>query len=187
MAKSLVLRRDQRNHVALGSTELAVARKATVAIARTTVLAATGLFLALAASAASAGIASPDGRARKAHTAGVAKVTDTAKLRYIRHVGSQLLEEGAAQGTLPGSMRAHCNLGSTFTASFTIYTHDGTIDGRGTATPRGSGLYESFAGTLVVTGGTGRYTYAHGHAGLYGTFDRRTYALVVQTTGSLSY
>ncbi len=158
-----------------------------MAVARTAALAAVGLFLALAANAASAGLVSRDGRAPQAHMAGVAKVTDTAKLRYIRHVGSQLLEEGAAQGTLPGSMRAHCNLGSTFTASFTIYTHDGAINGRGTATPHGSGLYESFAGTLIVTGGTGRYTHAHGRAGLYGTFDRRTYDLVVQTTGSLSY
>ncbi len=186
MAKSRVLRRNKRNHVALESTELAGARKATVAIVRPAALVAAGLFLALAPNAASS-VAAPDSHAPQAHMAGVARVTDTAKLRYIRHAGSQLLEEGAAQGTLPGSMRAHCNLGSTFTATFTIYTHDGAIIGRGTATPRGSGLYESFAGTLIVTGGTGRYTHAHGHGGLYGTFDRRTYALVVQTTGSLTY
>jgi hypothetical protein len=84
-------------------------------------------------------------------------------------------------------MRADCNLGATFAASFTIYTNGGTIQGHGKATPHGSGIYESFAGTLIVTGGTGRYTHAHGHAGLYGTFNRRTYALTVQTTGSLSY
>lgn len=186
MPKSRVPRRNKRNHVALESTGLAVARRATRAIARPAALVAAGLFLALATSAASS-VASSDSNAPQAHMAGVARVTDAAKLRYIRHVGSQLLEEGAAQGTLPGSMRAHCNLGSTFTATFTIYTHDGTIDGRGTATPHGSGLYESFAGTLIVTGGTGRYTHAHGRAGLYGTFDRRTYALLVQTTGSLSY
>jgi hypothetical protein len=160
-----------------------------VSIARATALVAGGLLLATAAHAASTSVASPDSSAPKAHTARVIKATDTAKLRYIRHSGSQLLEEGSAQGTLPGSMRAHCNLGATFTANFTIYTNGGTINGRGTATPRGSGIYESFAGTMVVTGGTGRYAHAHvdGHAGLYGTFDRRTYALVVQTTGSLSY
>jgi hypothetical protein len=171
MVKSRVRRRNKRNPIAL---ELAVAKV-------TRALVAAGLLLALATNAASS-IASP-----QAHIAGIARVTDTAKLRYIRHAGSQLLEEGAAQGTLPGSMRAHCNLGSTFTATFTIYTHYGTIDGHGTATPHGSGIEESFAGTLIVTGGTGRYTHAHGHAGLYGTFDRRTYALVIQTTGSLSY
>jgi hypothetical protein len=84
-------------------------------------------------------------------------------------------------------MHASCNLGATFTANFTIYTHGGTINGHGTATPHGSGLDESFAGTLTVTGGTGSYTHAHGRAGLSGTFNRRTYAIVLKTTGSLSY
>jgi hypothetical protein len=115
------------------------------------------------------------------------RATDTADLRYIKHTGALLLEEGAARGTLPGSMRAYCNVGGTFTASFTFYLKGGTIKGHGTATPHGSGIYESFSGTLTVTGGTGRYSNARGHAGLYGTFNRRTYALVVQTTGSLSY
>ncbi|HEV3071781.1 MAG TPA: autotransporter [Solirubrobacteraceae bacterium] len=128
----------------------------------------------------------PD-RVLSAHMARALNATDTARLRYISSSGSLLFEEGTARGTLPGSMRAHCNLGATFSASFTIYTHGGTITGHGTATPHGSGIYESFAGTLVVSGGTGRYVHAHGHAGLYGTFNRRTYALTVQTTGSLSY
>jgi hypothetical protein len=111
-------------------------------------------------------------------------------MHYVKHrsSASRLFEEGTARGTIPGSMSAYCSLGATFTASFTIYTKDGTIDGHGTATPHANGgLYESFAGTLTVTGGTGRYVHAHGHAGLYGTFDRRTYALTVQTVGSLSY
>ncbi len=154
-------------------------------LSRPTALAA-ALLLAIAISPASSSVAAPDSPA-PARSAGVVKATDTAKLHYIKHSGSQLLEEGTAQGTLPGKMRAHCNLGATFIASFTIYTNRGNINGHGTATPHDTGLYESFAGTLIVTGGTGLYTHAHGHAGLYGTFDRRTYALTVQTTGSLSY
>ncbi len=81
----------------------------------------------------------------------------------------------------------HFDVGATFTGSFTIYTRGGTITGHGTATPHGSGIYESFAGTLVVSGGSGRYTHARGRAGLYGTFDRDSYGLVVQTTGTLLY
>jgi hypothetical protein len=115
------------------------------------------------------------------------EATDTANLRYIKHSGSQLLEEGSAQGDLPGRMRANLSLGATFTASFTIYTHGGTITGHGTATPHGAGLDEHFSGTLTVTGGTGRYSHAHGHAGLTGTFNRRTYAVTLQTSGSLTY
>jgi hypothetical protein len=122
-----------------------------------------------------------------AHTARTLSATDTAHLHYVRSSGSVLYEEGAASGTLPGSMHARCNVGASFTASFTLYTRGGSITGHGRATPHGSGTYESFAGTIVVSGGTGRYAHAHGHAGLYGTFNRRTYALVIQTTGRLSY
>lgn len=126
-------------------------------------------------------------RSGPAHAAHTLNVTDTTHLRYISHTGPLLYEEGAASGTLPGSMRAHFNVGSTVTANFTIYTHGGSITGHGTATPHGSGINESFTGSFQVTSGTGQYTHAHGHAGLSGTFNRRTYDLTVQTTGRLSY
>ena len=112
---------------------------------------------------------------------------DTARLHLIRASGSLLFEEGSASGGLSGSMRAHLNIGPIFTGSFTIYARGGTIKGHGSATPQGSGRYESFGGSFSATGGTGRYAHVHGHGGLYGTFDRKTYALVVQTTGRLSY
>jgi hypothetical protein len=117
------------------------------------------------------------------------RATDKAYLSWVqrRSKGSHLYEEGKAYGTLPGNVIANANLGPPFTASVTIYTSAGAIRGHGTATPHASGLYESFAGTLTITGGTGRYAHAHGRAGLYGVFNRRTYALKVQTTGSLSY
>jgi hypothetical protein len=133
---------------------------------------------------ASVYVAQPAGRAHAAH---VLNATDTAHLHYISSSGSLLFDEGKATGTLPGSMRVHLNLGTTFTGTFTIYASGGSIAGRGNATPHGSGTYESFAGTLTVTGGTGRYAHAHGHGGLYGTFDRDNYALVIKTTGSLTY
>jgi hypothetical protein len=113
---------------------------------------------------------------------------DTARLHYMSSSGSLLFEEGSASGTIPGKMQVHCEVGPTLTASFTIFVRGaGAIDGRGTAKAHGSGVYESFAGTLTVTGGSGRYAHARGHAGLYGVFDRRTYGLTVQTTGRLSY
>jgi hypothetical protein len=121
------------------------------------------------------------------HTAHALKASDTAHLRYLSASGSLLFEEGQTSGTLPGKMRAHVNVGATFSGSFTIYTAYGSIAGHGSAIPHGSGTYESFAGTLTVSGGSGRYAHAHGHAGLYGTFDRDNYAFVVQTTGTLVY
>ncbi len=122
-----------------------------------------------------------------AHTARVLRATDTARLRYVSAAGSLLFEEGAASGTLPGKMRASVNVGATISGSFTFYLHGGTIKGHGQATPHGEGTYESFAGTVTVKGGTGRYAHAHGETKLYGTFDRQNYALLIQTSGHLNY
>lgn len=112
--------------------------------------------------------------------------TDTAHLHLV-HSGERLLEEGAAGGVLPGRMRAELNIGPTYTGSFTIYTRNGQISGSGSATPHGAGRYQSFAGELTVTGGTGRYAHARGRERLYGVFDRRSYAVLVKTSGPLSY
>jgi hypothetical protein len=114
--------------------------------------------------------------------------TDTARLHLTRVNENLLYEEGAAYGDLPGHMRAEMHVGNnTLSGTCTIYTHDGWITGRGTAIPHGAGRYQSFRGSLTITSGSGRYMHIHGRAGLYGTFDRRTYAMVVQTTGTLSY
>lgn len=115
------------------------------------------------------------------------RATDSARLAYISASGSLLYETGTADGTLPGFMRVHMRIESEFTGSFKIFARGGAIFGHGRATPHGSGVYESFAGTLVVTGGTGRYRHAHGRAGLYGTFDRKNYDLTIKTTGTLHY
>lgn len=147
-------------------------------------LAAGCLATATQAVSASADNGHPAGPAHAAH---VLKATDTAHLHYISSSGSLLFDEGKATGTLPGNMRVHLDLGTTFTGTFTIYTSRGSIQGHGSATPHGSGTYESFSGTLTVTGGSGRYAHAHGRGGLYGTFDRDNYALVIKTTGSLTY
>jgi hypothetical protein len=115
--------------------------------------------------------------------------TDTGHLKYIPKdsEGATLVEEGAATGKLPGRMRARLKIEGTFSGSFVLSTVGGTIKGHGTATPSGSGRYESFRGSLVVSGGTGRYAHAHGKAGLYGVYDRNTHGVTVQTTGSISY
>jgi hypothetical protein len=140
------------------------------------------LLPAIGSAETNAGVHQPE-----AHAAHALKATDTAKLHYVSAAGSELLEQGKATGTLPGSMRALVEIGATISGDFTIYTKGGTIKGHGVASPHGGGIYESFAGSVVVTGGTGRFVHAHGKTGLYGTFDRNTYALTIQTTGTLSY
>jgi hypothetical protein len=123
----------------------------------------------------------------QAHIARALKASSVAHLRYISAKGSVLLEEGPATGTLPGKMVVNFDVGPTFKGTFTIHTRGGEIIGHGTAVPHGAGVTESFAGTLVASGGTGRYKHARGRAKLFGTFNRNTYALTVQTTGTLSY
>jgi hypothetical protein len=113
--------------------------------------------------------------------------TVTAHLHLVEANGSQLDEEGPVTGALPGTMRAVLTTGDVFSGSFTIDTKGGSIDGHGRATTHESGRYQTFNGSITVTGGTGRYTHAHGRTGLSGTFDRRTYAMVIKTTGTLSY
>jgi hypothetical protein len=155
--------------------------------------AASVAILAVLCPPALAGIASRAGAygnedGHPAHAARMLNATDTAHLRYVHSSGAELFETGTATGTLPGSMQADVTIGPTISGSFTIdVSGGGTIRGHGTATLHGSGTYESFGGSLTATGGSGRYAHAHGHAGLYGTFDRKTYALVIQTTGRLSY
>jgi hypothetical protein len=129
----------------------------------------------------------PDtGASARAHDAGVVHVVDSAHLRLTKASGSLLHEAGPVSGTLSGSMQATLEIGASFSGEFTIYTRSGTVTGHGLASPHGSGRYQSFAGSMVVTGGSGRYAHVHGHGGLYGTFDRRTFAFVIQTTGALS-
>jgi hypothetical protein len=146
------------------------------------------LGLATAAAIATPSIASASLRVQ---SAGVLSARDTAHLHYIAREseGSTLVEEGSAAGQLPGAMRARLTVGTTsFTGRFSLKTRGGSIiRGYGSAKPSGGGRYPSFAGSLIVTGGTGRYAHAHGKAGLYGVFDRQTYGLTVQTTGRLSY
>jgi len=127
------------------------------------------------------------GTGRSIAAAGRLHAADTAKLNYVGAVGEEVYETGRANGTLPGPIRVHMVFASTFSGSFAIYTRGGRIDGHGRARPHGEGVYESFAGTLAVTGGTGRYRRAHGTTRLYGTFNRETYALSIQTTGTLRF
>jgi hypothetical protein len=156
-----------------------VRRLALAALAVTSVLAAGG--------PAPHARAAADRGGPPAHASRSLRARDEAHLRYVSASGSTLYETGRASGTLPGAMHVRMNVGPTFSGSFTIYAAGGAIAGRGSAVPHGVGVYESFAGSLRVTGGSGRFRRARGTAKLYGTFNRNTYALLIQTAGVLRY
>jgi len=85
-------------------------------------------------------------------------------------------------------VKVRFTVGATVSGSFTIYPRGGgTITGHGSAQLHSTGVYASFGGSMTVSHGTGRYAHAHGHGGFYGTVNRRTNALVVQTTGRLTF
>jgi hypothetical protein len=126
-------------------------------------------------------------RANASSAARTLNGTDTAHLHLIRQNETVLYEEGSASGALPGHMRASLTIGAIFTGRCTIYTRGGSVSGHGRARPHGAGRYQSFMGSLLITGGSGRYAHVRGATRLYGTFDRRTFAVILQTTGRLSY
>lgn len=140
-------------------------------------------------------VLTPDAGAAARRSPGAARLArtlngaDVAHLYLVRqYEGEVLYEKGKATGALPGEMRAKITVQpGVLKGECTIYTGGSSITGEGHATAQGAGRYQSFRGTLVITKGTGRYKGIHGRAGLYGTFDTRTFALVVQTTGTLSY
>lgn len=114
-------------------------------------------------------------------------MSDEGKLHLVSESGSLLVEEGAAKGTLPGTVKVRFDVGAVISASFTIYTQGGSITGHGSGALHSTGAYSSFGGSLAVTRGTGRFAHAHGTGGLYGAINRHTYALTVQTIGKLYY
>jgi hypothetical protein len=123
-----------------------------------------------------------------ARTARTLNVTDEAHLHLTGTSGEVLEEEGPATGALPGTVKVRFTVGANISGSFTIYPRGGgSISGQGSARLHSTGRYASFGGSMAVSHGTGHYAHAHGHGGFYGTVNRNTNALVVQTTGQLAY
>lgn len=145
-------------------------------------------------SAGAAGVVAPAAAIGRpaARAARTLNVTDTAHLRPVHKQGEYIAEEGRASGTLPGWVRLSLEVGSTVFARFTIETKAGSISGTGSGKPKGRSGEPSISGTMTVSHGTGRYKSAHGHGGFYGTINLsprgpKSYTMVVQTTGALSY
>jgi hypothetical protein len=126
-------------------------------------------------------------RARAARTV---SVKDEGYLHLVRSSGSLLIDEGSAHGTIPGTVniRFVYDGSPTVSAQITIYSHAGRIQGHGNgrlSSPTSAS--PSFKGSLTITGGSGRYAHARGGGSFYGVFYRRSYAITVQTEGTLHY
>lgn len=159
------------------------------------VLTAAGAALAIPATpiVGAAALAAPHGTGGapvRAHAARTLHANENANLHLVHSDGSRIVEQGPVSGSLPGTVKGSFNVGPTITGSVTLYVRGaGTISGRGSGTLHNAygHLYESFGGSLTITGGSGRYEHAHGRAGFYGSINRRTDAMQVQTSGTIYY
>jgi hypothetical protein len=123
-----------------------------------------------------------------AFAASTINVHDEARLKLASGSGSSsdLIESGQAKGTVPGSVKARLNVGSSVIVSFTIYPKGGgSISGHGSAKVHTTGPYATFAGTVSIVRGTGAYAHTHGTAQVYGAINRETLNATVQVIGKI--
>jgi hypothetical protein len=133
---------------------------------------------------------SSSAQAPRARSAGSVSVKDEGHLRLVRSSGSVLYDEGRAHGSFPGTVKIRFlyDGNPNVSAQITIYGQYGSIQARCSgrlSSP--SSASPSFKGMLTITGGSGRYTHARGRGAFYGVFYRRSYAITVQTEGTLHY
>jgi hypothetical protein len=149
------------------------------------------ILLALGTLAAGCAAMAMSARAApKANDARTTVVKDEGHLKLVKSSGSLLIDEGPVSGSLPGKVRVRFIYKGdpTVSAEITITGREGSISAH--ANGRLSSLTSaspSFQGALIIGAASGRYAGAHGSGHLYGVFYRRTYAMTVQTQGTLHY
>lgn len=130
--------------------------------------------------------------APRAHDARTYSLNETARLHRTSGRGitinQDLNEEGSASGTIPGTIYIHLRVLSTdrVAAEVNIYPSGGSITGGASASYRSAGAVATFAGTMTVERGTGRYAHASGSGlSFTGTIQRINDAAVVHMTGRM--
>jgi hypothetical protein len=116
-------------------------------------------------------------------------LNESGNLHLTSHHGFHLNEQGAASGTIRGSIYIHLDVSSTnhVTAEVSIYPSNGSLTGSGTADYRSDGGQATFSGTLSITRGTGSYSGAHAsNLRFSGTIQRSNDATTVHLSGPLS-
>jgi len=149
-------------------------------------LAVLALAIAAAVGTGAAGAAGPSAKAAR-----TLNLSDSASLKLNNHKGVELKESGTAKGNLPGSIYIQLRLASSksVTAKIQVYPKGGGIDATASAKYRVvTSSSASFAGTLNITGGSGRYSKAKGsHLSFSGTVHRPSDSVSVHVSGKMSY
>jgi hypothetical protein len=150
--------------------------------------------VALAATAAVATAlvpASAGARSADAHAARTISIKETANLKLDHKKGFVLEEHGLAKGTLSGEIYIQLRVSSqrNVTATIQFYPHGGLLRASAKASYRVVTSKEaSFAGTLNITSGSGRYSKAKGSGLKFtGTVHRPSDSVSVSVSGRFSY
>jgi hypothetical protein len=149
-----------------------------------------GVAGALAAAACALALGAGGASGATARAARTITLNESGRLHLTSHHGFHLNEQGTASGTIRGSIYIHLTVSSTnrVTAEVSIYPSNGSLTGYGTANYRPNGGQATFAGTMSISRGSGRYAHAHASGlSFSGTIQRSNDATTVRVSGRLSY
>jgi polyisoprenoid-binding protein YceI len=116
-------------------------------------------------------------------------LSESGNLRLTSRHGFTLNEQGAASGTITGTIYVHLKIVSTsrVTAEINTYSKGNSISGFGTASYRREGTTGNFSGSLSIDRGTGSFANVQGSGlSFSGTIQRSNYAVTVHVSGRVS-
>lgn len=114
--------------------------------------------------------------------------TETGHLHKTSKNGASFVEQGPASGTYRGTLTIDLTTTSKGVKfHITGYLPGGELTGYGSANINSEGKVAQFSGTATFSGGTGRYTHAHGSGfKVNGSLNRESYALALTFGGHLN-
>jgi hypothetical protein len=127
--------------------------------------------------------------AAPAHDARTVALNESGQLHLTSRHGFTLDERGTAYGSVSGSIYVHLTIVSTsrVAAEVNLYPAGGSISGQASASYRRGSSTASFAGTISITRGTGRYAHVRGSGlSFSGTIRRSDEAISVRVRGTVS-
>jgi hypothetical protein len=116
-------------------------------------------------------------------------LSDSAHLHLTSKHKFTLNEQGYASGTISGPIYIHLTVVSVnhVTAEVNIYPGGGSLTGYASASYHPSGSVATFAGSMYIARGTGRYRHAQGSGlSFSGTIKRENDAVTVHVSGRMS-
>ncbi len=128
-------------------------------------------------------------RGPAASSARTITVNERGQLHVLSKHGFTFNEQGAASGTIGGTIHVQLKIvsSSRVSASVTISPKGGSISGYGTASYHKGETAASFSGSLSITSGSGSYDHARGSGlSFNGTIARSNDAIAVHVSGSFS-